>query len=146
MKCRFYNFNLNSFVLHWDFKLLPDITGHFKVDRLPVIVTAPNVEKLLGVPKLDSGTGYETSSEYDILEEWCLLEKIQAFVFDTTASNTGRLNGACHLLEKKLDRDILYLACRHHVYEIVLQDVFTEVKLATSTGPDILLFKKFRKE
>jgi len=32
------------------------------------------------------------------------------------------------------------------VYEIVLQDVFIEVKLGTSTGLDILLFKKFRKE
>jgi len=147
MKYRFDNLNFKSYVLHWDSKLLPDITGHLKVDRLPVIVTAPNVEQLLGVPKLDSGTGYETSSAiYDTLKEWSLLDKVQAFVFDTTASNTGRLNGACHLLEQKLDRDILYLACRHHVYEIVLQGVFTEVKLATSTGPDILLFKKFRKE
>lgn len=147
MKYRFDNLNFKSYVLHWDSKLLPDITGHLKVDRLPVIVTAPNVEQLLGVPKLDSGTGYETSSAiYDTLKEWSLLDKVQAFVFDTTASNTGRLNGACHLLEQKLDRDILYLACRHHVYEIVLQGVFTEVKLATSTGPDILLFIKFRKE
>lgn len=118
-----------------------------KVDRLPVIVTAPNVEQLLGVPILDSGTGYETSSAiYDTLEEWSLLDKVQAYMSDTTASNTGRLNGACHLLEQKLDRDILFLACRHHVYEIVLQGVFTEAKLATSTGPDILLFKKIRKE
>jgi len=147
MKYRFDNLNFKSYVLHWYSKLLPDITGHLKVDRLPVIVTALNVEQLLGVPKLDSGTGYETSSAiYDTLEKWYLLNKVQAFVFDTTASNTDRLNGACYLLEQKLDRNILYLACRHHVYEIVLQGVFTKVKLATSTGPDILLFKKFRKE
>lgn len=90
MKYRFDNLNFKSYVLHWDSKLLPDITGHLKVDRLPVIVTAPNVEQLLGVPKLDSGTGYETSSAiYDTLKEWSLLDKVQAFVFDTTSSNTG---------------------------------------------------------
>ncbi|XP_050547295.1 uncharacterized protein LOC126908982 [Daktulosphaira vitifoliae] len=37
-------------------------------------------------------------------------------------------------------------ACRHHVYEILLQSIFTEVKLATSTGPEITLFKNFKKE
>lgn len=48
--------------------------------------------------------------------------------------------------EQKLGHNILYLTCRHHLYEIVLQGVFSEVKLATSTGSDILLFKKFRKQ
>lgn len=61
---------------------MSDITGKLKVDRLPIIVTAPNVEQLLGAPLLDSGTGYEiTSAVYDTLEEWSLLENIQAFVF-----------------------------------------------------------------
>lgn len=70
MKYRFDNLNFKSYVLHWDSKLLPDINGHLKVNRLPVINTAPNVEQLLGVPRLDSGTGYETSSAiYDTLEE-----------------------------------------------------------------------------
>jgi len=53
MKYRFDNLNFKSYVLHWDSKLLPDITGHLKVDRLPVIVTAPNVEQLLGVTILE---------------------------------------------------------------------------------------------
>lgn len=34
----------------------------------------------------------------------------------------------------------------HHIYEIVLQDVFTEIKLVRSTRPDIVLFKKFREK
>jgi hypothetical protein len=65
-------------------------------------------------------------------------------LFDTTASNTGRLNGACTLLEKSLDREILFLTCRHHIFELVLQGVFTKVKLFSMTGPDILLFKRFQ--
>lgn len=63
---------------------------------------------------------------------------------DTTASNTGRFNGACALLEQKLERELLLFACRHHVYELVLKAVFeTKIKQVTS-GPDIALFKKFR--
>ena len=39
--------------------------------------------------------------------------------FDTTAGNTGHLNGACTLLEKQMGRDLLWLACRHHVMELI---------------------------
>jgi len=118
-------------------------TGKKIVDRLPVI--APNIEQLLGVPELSSGTGREISSAvYDTLHEWSLLDIVQAVVFDTTASNTGRLKGACYLLEQKLDRDILFLACRHHIYEIVLQGVFDEIQLLPSKGPDVPLFKRFK--
>lgn len=105
------------------------------------------MELLLRVPALTSGKGYDISScAYNILQEWLLLDKIQAFVFDTTASNTVTFNGTCHVLEKKLGRDILYLPCRRHVYEIVLTGVFTEVQLTTNSGPDILLFKIFHNE
>jgi hypothetical protein len=147
MKNKFDHLDLKSLVLYWDSKFLPDITGKYKVDRFPIIVTAPNVEQLLGVPQLDSGTEHDISTAiYDTLEEWSLLEKIKAFEFDITASNSGRLNGACHLLEIKFNHDILYLACRHHMHEIVLQGVFTEVKLVTSSGPNIQIFKNFQKE
>lgn len=147
IKSKFFDLDLTNAVVHWDSKLLSDLTGKKIVDRLPVIVTAPNIEQLLGVPELSAGTGYEISSAiYDTLEDWSLLEKVKAFVFDTTASNTGRLNGACVLLEQKLGRDILFLPCRHHIYEIILQVVFTKAKFSASSGPDIPLFKRFKKE
>jgi len=39
-------------VVHWDGKLLPDISGnHEKVDRLPILVSGRGVERLLNVPK-----------------------------------------------------------------------------------------------
>ncbi len=37
--------------------------------------------------------------------------------FDTTASNTGHMNGAS-LLERELERALLWIACRHHVAEL----------------------------
>jgi len=100
IKSKFFDLNLDFVVIHWDSKILPDITGKANVDRLPVVATAPGLEQLLGVPALSSGIGLEISSAvYDNLQDWALLDKIQAFVIDTTASNTGRLNGACVLLE-----------------------------------------------
>jgi len=56
--------------------------------RLPVVITALKTEQLLRVPHLSSGTGSEIcSAVYDKLENWGLLEKIQGFLFDTTAFN-----------------------------------------------------------
>ena len=43
--------------VHWDGKLLQDFTGHERVDRLPVIVSAGGKSQLLGVPSLSSGSG-----------------------------------------------------------------------------------------
>jgi len=98
----------------------------------------------LGVFHLSSGIGSEIcSAVYDELENWGLLEKIQGFVFDTIASNAGRLNGACVLLEQKIGKNVLFLTYRHHIFEIILQAVFIEAKFAPSSGPDIPLFKRF---
>jgi hypothetical protein len=99
----------------------------------------------LGVPKVLAGTGLEISpAVFDALESWELLDKTQAFVFDTTASKTGRYNSACTLLENKLNRDIIYFGCRHHIFEIVLADIFRKCEISPLTGPDIPLFKRFK--
>jgi len=145
IKTAIHQLNLDSVVVHWDSKILPNLTGTENIDRLPIIITAPNVEQLLGVPHLSSGTGKEISSAvYDTLKDWHLLEKVQAFVFDTTASNSGRLNGSCVLLEQMLNRPILFLACRHHIFEIILQSVFSYSKLTVMSGPEIPIFKRFK--
>jgi len=46
-----------SLMVHWDGKLLPDITGREVVDMLPILVTGDGLQQLLGVPKLSSGSG-----------------------------------------------------------------------------------------
>jgi hypothetical protein len=133
-------------IVHWDGKLLPDITGTEKVDRLPVIVTGTNVEQLLGVPKLASGTGQDQANAVVArLDEWGLRSKICGLCFDTTASNTGRHSGACVLIEQALGRNLLHFACRHHILEIVQEKVFTALKITGATsGPDIAMFKLFK--
>lgn len=60
----------------------------------------PNIEQLLWVSQLSSGTGYEIfSAVYNNLYNWCLLDKIEVMVFDTTVSNSGRVNNTYVLLE-----------------------------------------------
>lgn len=133
-------------VLHWDGKLLPEITGNDKVDRLPIVVSQENTEQLLAVPKLSSGTGYEISSAvFEQINNWQLKDKVQAICFDTTSTNTGQTNGAAVLLEKLLKRSLLYLPCRHHIYELILKYVFLQKILKSSTvGPDIPLLNRFK--
>ncbi|KAG7164288.1 hypothetical protein Hamer_G003438, partial [Homarus americanus] len=57
--------------------------------------------------------------------------------------NTGRHTGACKLIEIKLEKNRLWLPCRHHVHEVVIGGVFDRV-MGPSTGPDILVFKRFQ--
>ena len=52
-------------------------------------------------------------------------------------------NGAGTLIEQRLDRAVLYLACRHHVLELVAEKAFVECMGPTS-GPDVPLFKRFK--
>ena len=131
-------------VIHWDGKLLEDISGEEIVDRLPVLVSGNGVEQLLGVPKLNSGTGDNTSTAvYDLIIDWGLFDKVKCMCFDTTASNTGRKSGACILLEQKMGKDLLWLPCRHHIFEIILESVVS-ISLPASSGPNIQLFKRFK--
>jgi hypothetical protein len=56
--------------VHWDSKLLSDLTRRDTIDRLSVIITAPNVEQLLGVLQLPSGSGNEIcSAVYNTLND-----------------------------------------------------------------------------
>jgi hypothetical protein len=64
--------------------------------------------------------------------------------FDTTASNTGRHAGACTLIEQGLDKNLLYLACRHHIMELVVGAAFEKTTIGTSSGPEIKIFKRFK--
>ncbi|KAL4141447.1 hypothetical protein QTP88_004085 [Uroleucon formosanum] len=136
--------NEETVVVHWDGKLLPALTGKGLVDRLLIVASVNGHEQLLGVPALNTGTGSDQANAvYQTLVEWCLTENVQAFCSDTTVSNTGRLNGACVLLEQLLEREIVYLPCRHHIYEIVLKSVF-DLKLSGTSGPDMAIFKSFQ--
>ena len=131
-------------VVHWDGKLLTDLTGHEKVDRLPVIVSGKGISKLLTVAKLPSGTGEaQANAVYQTIEEWGITSSVQGMCFDTTSSNTGRLSGACVLLEQKMGRTLLSLACRHHIMELMIGAV-SQACYGVKSSPEVPLFKRFQ--
>lgn len=117
-----------------------------KVDRLAILVSSGLEEQLLGIPKLPNGTGAaEASHVVDSLYEWEIAEEVCAMSFDSTSTNTGCVKGACVLIEQKLARELLWLACRHHVYELVLESAFVS-SMGDSKDPDIHpIFKRFKR-
>lgn len=61
----------------------------------------------------------------------------------TIVLNLGIRNGTCVLLEKLLDKKLLFLACRHHVFEVVLSGVMA-IEEGPTSSPEYPIFKKFR--
>ena len=111
---------------------MKDTTNHedpkSTADRLAVSVTGVEIEKILGIVKLTSGTGAaQASATFELLKLREVSSEVIGFSFDTTASNTGSTNGACTLFEQKLQRNILHFACRHHVHELIIGGVFTSL-------------------
>jgi len=47
------------------------------------------------------------------------------------------------MLEQLLEIDLLYLACQHHVDEVVLKGLFEKL-VAPSSGPDVSLFVRLK--
>jgi hypothetical protein len=66
-------------------------------------------------------------------------------VFDTTSSNTGKHAGSCISLESALGRSIMWLACRHHVYEIHMKHVSDHINGARNSPSDSLCVR-FQKD
>ena len=133
-----------TLTVHWDGKLMQDLTTKESIDQLPILVSGNRTVQLLNVPKLPNGTGSEMAKTVvRTLKDWELTERISGMSFDTTASNTGQNNGACVLIEQQLKKDLLYFACRHHILELLLAAAFRTVMEATS-GPNVTLFKRFQ--
>jgi hypothetical protein len=87
-----------ALIVHWDGKNMSnttkDATDNSKnCERLAVAVSGLEIEKILGVPKLENERG-DTQAEAvtGLLFDWGLADNILALSFDTTASNTGKEN------------------------------------------------------
>lgn len=106
-------------VVHWDGKMMPDLTGHESVDRLPVLVSGPceTSPTLLKVPRIASGTGLNQATIVSsCLQDWNIVDKVETMCFDTTGSNTGRRAGSCVLLEQQLGKNLILVGLQtpHH--------------------------------
>jgi len=124
---------------------MEDLTSEERVDRLPILVSDAGVEQLLGIPKLHSDSGESMASAIvDCSKEWNIEKKVVALCFDTTASNAGNWSEASTLIQEKLQKHLFLFACRHHLHELIDGAAFYKTSLGTSTGPEILIFKRFK--
>ena len=135
-------------ICQFDGKILK-VKGNQQSNRIAVYFTGVEdkpVRKLLGAPETVDGTGAaEAEVVKEMLVEWDLKRETVGLVFDTTSSNTGAEHGACRQLEMWLETPILYLACRHHVYELHVKRVVQEMTGLTK-DPGVPLFRRLKKE
>ncbi|GBM13549.1 hypothetical protein AVEN_123968-1 [Araneus ventricosus] len=102
--------------------------------------------KLLSVPAIQDGISQsQVNKVYEIAEEWGLSENISALCFDTTASSIGWENGANVQLENHLKRKLLFLACKHHDFELH-EDTAWKSVFGTSMSSDNTEFKEFQEK
>ena len=135
------NFNCSVGQINLDGKLLSDLGGFGKVNRLAVVLVQEQDNKILCISKTENATGRtEAEMVKQTLDDWKIAEKIIASGFDTTSSNTGVHKGAITILQELLDRQLLWLACRHHILELVVGAAFTEL-FGETKSPEVTLFK-----
>ena len=85
----------------------------------------------------------EAEKVKEILDNWNVTEKIIALGFDTTSSNTGIHKGSCTILQQLLERQLLWLSCRHHIPERIIAVSFITL-FGETKGPDVPLFKTLK--
>ena len=130
-------------VVQWDGKILK-VKGNTQSNRVCIYLTGVTAEpnrKLLGAPETKNGTGAaEADVVIDLLKSWNV-KGICGMVFDTTSSNSGAETGACKCLEDWLEYPVMWLACRHHMYELHLKRIVQGVTGLT-TDPGVKIFRR----
>ena len=100
-----------------------------------MVLVQEEENKILYITKTEDSTGkVEADKVKEVLESWKITENIIACGFNTTSSNTEVHVGSCTILQQLLQRQLLWLACRHHILEIVIGAAFTEL-LGESKSP-----------
>nr|XP_047139339.1 uncharacterized protein LOC124815150 [Hydra vulgaris] len=134
-------------ILHFDGKIVKEFTSgiEHQLDRLAVSIRIDGQSELLGVPHLSSSTGEtQKNTIIKLLHQFDIFDKLQGCVFDTTSVNTGNKKGVCIRLAAELDRPLLLLACRHHIYERHIIHCWNIYPSSKINGPDNPLFKKLK--
>ena len=79
------------------------------------------------------------------IKDWGVDMDIVAFVFDTTSSNSGAYRGVTVTLQLALARPIFFLACRHHVSELIVKACWYCI-FEADLSPDCKFFADIKDE
>ena len=136
----------------WDSKLIQDMMNEKHEMQAMVVSGAPGYKegKIIDVVELTDEDGRPTSTGlaqaeavFASIQDWGVTDNIVAFNFDTTASNTGIHSGAAIRLNHLFNRPVLYLACRHHVFDLLAKNTFHKL-VGYDPSPDVAMFKKMK--
>ena len=137
--------------LHWDSKIMNSLSNrNVTEERLVVMFGDVDNLQLLGVPHYAVGCGDSSGNiianlTCNLLTSWRCSDSIVNMTFDTTASNTGHISAACVCIQNELKKPLLWSACRHHVGEELLSQVFADLNIEASRSSDIQIFSRFFK-
>ncbi|KAG7166601.1 hypothetical protein Hamer_G032057 [Homarus americanus] len=127
-------------VVHWDGKLVKNVVGE-EEHRQAIFISGRGHEegKMLAVLPVKDGTGLtQARATARAIEDWSCASNVKALCFDTTSSNTGRVQGAVVHLQALLEKQLLRLGCRHHVMELVVRAAASNIFGKTSAPTDPL--------
>ena len=136
----------------WDGKMLKDVMNLKHEMQAMVLSGAPGyIEgKLIDVIELTDEDGNPTSTGeaqaeaiFIAVVDWGAADNIVAINFDTTASNTGPWSGSAIRFNHFLNRPLLFLACRHHVFDLFAKNTFHKI-VGYDPSPDVAIFKKMK--
>ena len=117
---------------------MEDLTSLEYVNRLPKLISSAGEEQLLGVPKLSKDSGEaQAKAVTDCPGDWGFVGRVKTLSFDTTASSTVQKGRTCALLEAIMDTNLLCLACKHHIMELIVGSAFDAALGVSSTGETI---------
>ena len=125
--------------MNFDGKLLAELGGFGKVNRLAVILIQEDKSQILGIPQTDNSTG---RAEAEMVKEPGTPRQVGSFRqnnslrFGTTSSNTGINNGSCTILQNLFHQQLLWLTGRYHILELIVGAAFTKIFGVTS-GPEV---------
>ena len=127
-------------VAHFDGKFLNhDMKGKTGAnERMVTLVSGPCVVKpqpLAAIP-MNQNSGYESANTVcEVLRENKIDSRIVAVVADTCSVNFGANEGAVYHLATQLDRQLLYLECKHHDEDLVPKAVKRVLSDRDTTSP-----------
>lgn len=83
----------STLTLHWDGKKIYDNQAKKFVEHLVIKVSSKIEEKLIDIVRLEDGKAeLTTNTIFETVNDWQIADKIRAFSFDTTNTNTGKPN------------------------------------------------------
>lgn len=132
-------------IIHFDGKSFAKINAKHigKDSRMVAVCHTRKKNTALGLPILESGSAETYAWELiGLCENFNLSQRVVGLGADTANTNTGEKGGVCTKFEQEIGRDVLFLACRHHIHETILRYAFTEafgvIDAPTTTLVDVL--------